>query len=239
MKLIVSLFLMIVLVTGCQSFGESIKGADDLSTNGYDIIDFDKVKIHSAFDAKITHSDDYGVATTVNENLVEYLIVEKNNDTLTIGLKPTFSFTNQHLECVIAMPNLKKIDVSGASTVECLGFESIEEDTLEVKLSGASKLTGTFKSDTMTIKSSGASKTTLSGQADTIKVKASGASTVNVLELEAQKADIDISGASHVNTYTTEQLIIDASGASKVSYKGTPAIQQDTSGASSVKNINE
>lgn len=123
-----------------------------------------------------------------------------------------------------------RIEASGSSHVEVVG----EGKAFAADISGASLLSGTYVAEMMDIELSGSSDCTVDGSVADLKVRASGASGVSSELLEAQTADLRLTGSSDVILQVATSLYVDASGASSVRYYGTPTVQMNTSGASSV-----
>lgn len=156
----------------------------------------------------------------------------------------------------IVCSSLEGIDLSGACSLEAVG--DFDARKLEVDLSGASwvvvsgqirvaenvdlDLSGStnFKAQIVgrgdvNLEASGASNVNLTGSAGVAHFDLSGASKVNVGIFVVKKAFADVSGASKLEVYATEQLDVEASGASSVIYRGRAKVNVDASGSASVK----
>lgn len=118
----------------------------------------------------------------------------------------------------------------------------VEGDTLIVAFQGSVNVTGgadrfvaVAMPELASIDVSGASSVTATGAVSSYRLDASGASRVNLRDLTADDAEIDISGASDVDLYATGTVSGSASGASNLSVYGKPAsVLVDSSGASNV-----
>ncbi len=131
------------------------------------------------------------------------------------------------------MPELRSLDLSGASEASFSGFSS--ENNFDCDLSGASIASGTMDMKDIDCIFSGASAFTLTGQGTNIKIDASGASIVNLEDTVLEAAEVDLSGASYATVNVSERLTGDLSGASKVYYYGEPnQVDVSTSGSSEV-----
>jgi hypothetical protein len=163
-----------------------------------------------------------------------------------------YSKTQQR--AVITLPDLERLEVSGASKAYVDGFRS--SHNLEIKISGASqvdifdvvsgnayleisgasKIDGTFTMKDAVFDVSGASSVALEGSAEDMSLDASGASTVNLSDLTLDNAWINLSGASQATVNASGQLNGDLSGASLLEYLGNPTIANLTrSGASTIR----
>lgn len=217
--------------------GTTVTGSGRTTTQEYDFTGFNKVVVSHAFQATVTRGDAYRVAVTVDDNLVEYLDVRVDGDTLRIQLKPVLSlgFRNTTLRAEVTLPSLAGLDLSGATRTQLSGFTNSEQ--LDVEISGASQLRGNVTvSGATTIRASGASTLELTGSSASLNANASGASTVRLQDFPTGDARVDVSGASNITVNAKGRITGEASGASSVKYTGNPAsVLVDTSGASSVR----
>src|SRR5690606_23959162 len=108
------------------------------------------------------------------------------------------------------------------------------EDEFDLYLSGASVSQLSIESNTVNTIISGASDLTLTGDGNMLNVEASGASKVNSYRFTAEKATLNVSGASTVRVSVLNELEATASGASTVSYRGNPQTEISVSGSSQV-----
>ena len=230
------LILAVVLfATGGCTMTESITSSGKSVTREFDIAGFDRIQAGSAFTVDITRGESYSVVVTIDENLVEYLDVEKQGDTLIVGMKPSlrFNLRDGEMRAVVSMPELTGLDLSGATRTTVAGFSG--EQPLDVEVSGASRLAGDISCGHVRFNVSGASNVSLRGAADVSSVEASGASKVDLTEFVTQATTVNASGASNVSVSPEDTLDMSASGASHVTYSPGAIIGRiNTSGASTV-----
>jgi hypothetical protein len=214
--------------------GEAIRGSGNLVTEDFDITGFDKVDVSHAFTVDISQGDTFSVVASIDDNLVEYLEVEKRGSTLRIGLEPRCNCISTHGTAEVTMPELTGLELSGASNVTITGFASAM--AFDVDVSGASSLRGDIEAGDARFEVSGASQVTLSGSAQEATIDASGGSNVDLADFAVADANVDSSGASTVTVNPGGTLNANASGASRVYYLGSPTLGTvETSGASSVE----
>jgi hypothetical protein len=239
LALILTAVLAVAMLSGCFPVvvgGEQVVGSGRPTTEEYDFSGFTQVEIASAFEADVTQGDGYSVSVTVDDNIVQYLDVRVDGDTLRIGLKPMlrFSFRNTTLRAEITMPDLTGLEASGATRVDVRGFKN--DKRVDVNASGASQVNGDLSAGEMSVDASGASRVELSGQTGRLDATASGASTVRLGNLASTDTRVNASGASNITVNPSGRLTGEASGASNVRYTGSPAtVQVNTSGASNVR----
>jgi len=246
--LVVALFTSGLLV-GCDGM---VTGSGNLKTESYDHTDFTRVRVSSAVEYEITRSDSYQVSITADDNIFDYIQVSRQGTTLQIGLG-TASFTNITVRAEITMPQLRSLDISGASRGSVSGFSSTEDIDITVSgasyldltemtagdanidITGASAVTGDLAAVDVSFNVNGASNLQLEGRASDIVVKADGASRVKLGGFTTYSVDISLDGASTGTINLVGKLDANLSGASKLEYIGEPTMGTiDISGASTL-----
>lgn len=195
---------------------------------------FDKVVVNDAFQVDIRRSDNFRVVIRIDEDLIQYLQVNKEGNTLRIGLKSGYSFKAAKLQAEVAMPELTGLELNNASQVAITGFKSTK--ALNVVLAGASRLTGGIEAGDSRFDVADASQVTLRGSGKDLSIDARGASQVDLGNFSVTNASIKVAGASQVTVNLTGKLDVNASGASQVYYVGSPTLGKiDATGASTIK----
>lgn len=205
-----------LLFSGCRFAGFNgggVQGSGTAKTEQRNVSGFSKIDAGGAVHLEITMQKDFAVSVEADDNLLSLIKTETSGDTLKIysesGISPKTKFNVK-----ISMPELKDLDLSGASTAVASG---VKTDSLEIKASGASKIK-------------------IDGEAKELNSEASGASGIDAEGLTVENADVEASGASSSTVSATNELKVDASGASTIYYTGEPKnLNQKSSGASSVK----
>jgi hypothetical protein len=223
--------------------GESITGSGDLVLEAYDLADFTKVDVGHAFDTTIARADEFSVAVTVDDNILENVDVRLDGDTLRIGMKGNDSYRNATMDAAVTMPALSHLKLSGASSAELGSFESNEPIKLE--LEGASRvdcsamtsesaifdLEGASRADCRDVTTGetevalqGASSLSLTGAGGDADVSAKGASRADMSGFPVANAKIKLEGASRASVNTDGVLDVDLAGSSDVRYLGEPTL---------------
>jgi len=252
-KYLIAVLMVIVLSLACLiACMGVVRGSGKLETKEYDYSGFTSVEIGYAFEVEVIQSDSFNVEITADDNLFEYIQVDKRGDTLEIRLRSGYAYFATKVAS-ITMPTLDHLSLSGASRGAVSGFsssdsmkfnvsgastldiEDMEAGDTSLEISGASRVSGTIKIDDGTFEVSGASTVELDGNADDLTAEVSGASTLALDGFIVANADVEISGASNTTINTSGNLDITLSGASKLEYIGNPTFGRvDISGASSL-----
>ena len=227
------LFLAGILLAGCGSI--PITGSGNVVTQEEAITGFDKVDISYSFEANISQGDTFRVVIHADDNLVEYLQVVKEGNTLQIGLVPNHpEIRSATLEAEVTMPELTGLDMRGASHVTITGFKSVQ--ALAANASGASHLWGDIEAGDLTFNLDGSSEVILTGSAQNVMIEAEGSSEVDLSAFSVVDANVEASGKSQVTVNVSGRLDVGASSASHVYYLGSPTLgKMDTSGSASIE----
>lgn len=239
------------LVAACAS-GRPVTRTEDFSN-------FTRLDVQNAFDLEVVQSASFGVTITASENLLDYLSVSQNGETLTIRLSPNHPFTDfilikKTLKAKVSMPAIRGLSLSGASQGKVSGFESTDNLDLSVSgassvrmnnievgngdflISGASRLSGKLTAADVKLDVSGASQVELIGSADDVTSIVSGASRLNLEEWVHKTGNVNLSGASQATVDAREKLDFVLSGASRLFFLSNPKTGTvEVTGASTVK----
>ena len=209
-----------VPVTGGGSSGVGVTGSGRLVTKQISVSDFGELEVGSAFKVDITRSDSFSVVVTADDNLMDMVDVTQSGQTLRIGLKPS-SCNNAAYRASISMPDLRRLQLAGASAGTLKGFRP---RTLDLGLLGASQLTGRLDGGQVRLAAQEASTVTLGGSADSVVLTASGASHANLGDLSASTARASLKEASTCTINVKERLDADLRSASNLYYVGNPSL---------------
>ena len=145
----VLLLLLGIVISGCDvTDSEEITGSGNLITVEESFTGFTEVKTGYAFESTITRDPDYSISVTLDDNLEKYLKVYKLGSILYVQMEDNI-YSDAQLRIDITMPNIEKVDLSGASVCYISGF-SLTHD-LDIIVSGASNLTGTLNTEDLNI----------------------------------------------------------------------------------------
>ena len=214
-----------LIVTNIFSFGRAtnglfnfsvhfggVKGSGNVTTESREISGFNAVDVGGVFQVDITAKKDFAVEIEADDNIIGLITTEVDGNVLKIGTERKISPTSLIRVHVFA-PDIENLEVPGAANVALNGIDN----------------------PALSVDSSGASKIKIAGETAKLTVDVSGATQIDAEELNAGDADVEASGASHVNVKVSGSLRTEASGASKIVYIGEPSsVERKTSGASSV-----
>jgi hypothetical protein len=194
------------------SLGSCVKGSGVAKSEVRETAEFTGVDVGGVFNVEITIGKDHSVEVEADDNLLEHIRTEVRGGILKIETSERIK-SETGIRVRVTAPNIERLEASGVAKVSVAGINnrSIDVDT------------------------SGASKVKLDGTTADLTIEVSGASKIDAAALKAENANVDASGASHVDVFVTGRLTSEASGASKVSYAGNPSsVDKNSSGAGRV-----
>jgi hypothetical protein len=216
--LIGGLFLAVIFsgvfgLTDLFPFGSDITGSGDIVTKTFDYQDFDAIDASHGFRLDVTEGDEYSIAVSVDDNVLDRLDVRKDGDTLKIGLDQG-GYTRMKLVAKITLPSLNSIEFSGGTQGEISGFTSTRDFNVDL---------------------SGGSWAIIEGSAGDLMIDASGGSHFDFSEFTVNDADVELSGGSFGSVYVGGRLDADLSGGAHLDYYGDPELGTiETSSAATI-----
>jgi len=238
---LVSILILGNLLLGCTPI-RVITDSGPVVSRDFDLADFTHVQVSNAFKIELIPSETYSVSITANENIFPHIDVSKSGNTLTIGVKDLYiNIGDSTLEARVTMPELWRLELSGASRGKAQGFKSshdfdlllsgastldmdMETGNVDFKISGASEVTGHLEASDTRVELSGASTLDIEGSAGNTVLRASGASEAALPNFTVNDADIQLSGASDAIIYINGRLDVNLSGGSSLEYGGNPTV---------------
>ena len=237
MKVLFIVLTTLTLVTSCRFLGgERVRGNGNVVNVQRNVGSFNSIEAGGAVTVRIKQDDAHLVRVETDENLLDYLDIFTDGNTLMIRTKKGFNLDpSKEIIVYAAAPQFRNLDISGAS--QLVSDNTISGSELELGASGASTIDMDVKVSRLQAGLSGASTLELKGSAERFTTEGSGASNIKCLDLSTEETTLDLSGASNAEISANKQLNVDASGASDVRYRGNANINQKSSGASSVQKI--
>ncbi len=235
-------FLLVALFTTlcCTAFSQT-NIINDANAEVRDVSSFSGIKISGGIDVYLSQGTDYALAVSAAETKYrDNIKTEIRDGVLKIWYdsdKAGWARGDKKLRAYISFKTLESLEASGACDVKI--NETLDVNTLLLKLSGACDISGVVKLNNMTMELSGASTVKISGTVQNLKLNSSGASDVKNYDLVVENCVARISGASDIKITVNNSISGSASGASSLYYKGNPEKKDvATSGASSISQRN-
>lgn len=225
------LALLPLIMQACM-FG--VRGNGKVKSKEIEVSDFQRIQISGSFTVNLKQADSYYVKLTADENLHEFIRIGSDGGTLQIDSRENIRRAKK-LTVEVHLPELEEIEASGANEIRTAGM--IKGKKLALDMSGANQLKMNLNYKSVSVEVSGAVESQFLGKIGSLDIASSGASEIDALQMEAEKADVDISGAGEAKLWVTRRLKAKISGAGEIHYRGEPRVKSDVSGAGEIKKL--
>jgi hypothetical protein len=196
--------------------------------------DFNTVEAAGNFNLVLTQDSLPKLSIETDENLMGYIDTKVKNHKLIIETKKTLR-SAKGITIFVTISQLKKMELSGAVILRSVS--KINQDVLEMDLSGASNVYMDLNCTTLNSDLSGSSTLRLIGAAIDANIGTSGACEIDNSQMVVENMNLKVSGAGSVKVHVLTKLDVKVSGAAEVEYLGSPEVHKEISGAGSVNKI--
>lgn len=220
-------------LTSCY-FGDwnnGVRGEGNVTTEVVSVDDFTGVHASSGIDVTISQGD-YYVEVVADENLHEYITVEREGRMLKIGSERNI-YRAESKVVHVTLPELTEIKISSAGDVEAKTDFECEE--LDISISSAGDLELGVTADEIDLSISSSGDCNLWGRTGRFDAQLSSAGDLNAYDLEADYVSVRVSSAGDARVYASKEIEMSASSAGNIYYKGDAHVKRSsTSSAGSI-----
>lgn len=139
----------------------------------------------------------------------------------------------KHLEVVLSVGDLDRIQVIGESNITLT--QTLKAEDFKLEVAGAVHLEGDLEMEDLEIDLAGAGNLEMSGRTDRLEINCAGAGTIKAYDLIANDVDLEIAGVCNAQLYAIDRLDVEIAGMGTIRYKGDPSLSVDKAGIGSVK----
>lgn len=252
----ITLAIAIMTMTSCMKiFPDTVLLAGYDETQKYEVPDYNAIEVHNNINVVICDTVD-SLTITSDASMVNHLNVVLIDSALVLRFRDVIASDNCVTRVLIpAKQHLKEISLSGTSTLEvqspineqaldvylsgCSMLKAnINANELTAKISGESKLNSTLNNGNTSIQLSGASEANINGKVKNLTVGISGASDIECKKsngsytLMAETVYGSLSGSSHMRVHCDGIIDCSLSGSSTIYYTGDANTQNCSTSAS-------
>jgi len=233
---VIVVLLVPIGMIGCDF---RVAGSGNLQTKDFDLGKFDTVDARDFFDIDIGPGDTCRVSVTIDDNIFNYLSINVNDGTLSLGLEECRTFRNVTLKAKITMPYIERLILSSGATSTLVGFNG--EHDLQLKLSGFSslnikemvtsrmsvsmsnsKIEGEITTDDAVLNVSDFSNIRLRGSAGNISATALDSSHMELASFPSHNAHVSLRNFSSASLSLSGRLDVQLRQNSSLFYTGSP-----------------
>lgn len=244
-KLLLAFFILIFINTSClivdvddssDEADNSIRGSGTIITQVRTLPEFHAIEMSTAGTVYITYGDTQKVLVTVDDNIMDYIIVSAQNGKLFITTQQHVRLNHFHLVVEVTMTDLTELVTSSAGSI--IGKSPFIADEVNLTLISAGDIRLDLTADQLNSKILSAGDLYLSGSAREHAAVLASAGDLHAFNLRTDTTRINLSSAGHAEVTVLRLLDATISSIGSLFYKGNPVIYQRISGPGRLINAN-
>ena len=225
-----------ILISSCNAItGIGVNGNGNIRTEKRTTGNFNAVKTSASIDVEISTGDAYSVSVEDDDNILQYIVTDVHNGTLTVDYKEGYSINNDHAKVYVTAPSLDKLVVSGSADITTQGILKNSRQ-IEMNIFGSGNIKAQVDAPVIDVSVSGSGNISLSGHTKDFSCTISGSGDVNCGGLESENTTVRVSGSGNAHVFASVHLSATISGSGDVYYRGNPPTPEThISGSGSVQ----
>lgn len=231
-------FCFILAFAACKFIGgKRITGNRQVTTQQRNITDFNAIKVAGSFDVYVSQGASYAVRVEAEDNLMEYIEVEKDGNVLEVDFKDNYSIqTHNPVKVYITAPTYTSLKVAGSGNI-ISETRITHASQLDIDIVGSGDVKLEVDAPTINTEIGGSGSAVLKGTTQNFNADIAGSGELKAYNLLSENMDIGIAGSGDAEVFASKKLDIKVAGSGNVNYKGNPAVSQSISGSGSVKKV--
>jgi len=222
-KIILIALLLPLLVNAQWNSKDRIKGNGNMVTKNISTANYDAVRVSGFFDVELVSGEEGKITLKAEENLVEYIEIKVDNNTLKIGVEKGFNIaTSRGYKVLITVPFESISEVSLAGSGDINTKNTIKANEFKSTLSGSGDLHLEVNAKEVSSEVTGSGDMTLKGTADTFKCSVVGSGDMNASALKSDIVSAKVTGSGDCQVYCNENLEARVVGSGDIHYYGDP-----------------
>jgi len=239
-----TVFLFIFIFSSCTindlgtdpEIDQKIEGSGNLVSEDIEVPSFHSISMNTAGLVNITQNTIQNIEVTVDDNILDYLIIRVQDEVLIIEIVSDVTLSNFELTIDVSMINLESLVTNSAGSIR--GLNAFEEDVVNLMVNSAGNIFMDLKVNQLNSMCNSAGNIFLSGQATDHNVMLSSAGNLNAFDLETENTTIVLNSAGNAYVFVSKTLDVTINSAGSVFFKGDPAIKRQINSIGRVYSAN-
>lgn len=216
---------------------ETIDGNGHIATETRNISSAEEIEAHSFFDVVIVNGSTPSIKIEADDNLIPYIVTNNEGGKLVIRTKDHVGLKSDNkIKVYVTTNRVEEISLSGSGNVTS-NDKLTGGDQLKLHISGSGDIKLSVNTPRVEAGISGSGSIELNGETKDSKITITGSGDYKAQELQAENADVHITGNGNVNVSASVKLIVHITGSGDVYYKGSPSLEQHITGSGSIKQL--
>jgi len=238
-----SLFCLLALaaslcLSSCRfSMDKRVEGNGNLQRRSYAITDFTEVHVAGRMEVYLTQGPEYAVRVEADENLFDYLELEKDGNELEIGTRRGYNLKPKAgVKIYVTAPALEAAELAGSGKIISLSTLS-NQNSFRIGVAGSGDVKVAVNAPEVKADVAGSGNLILNGQTRELSVDVAGSGDVKAFDLMTEVTRVDVAGSGNVEVSVSRELDVDVAGSGNVLYKGSPSIKHNKMGSGTLKKV--
>ena len=229
---------MIFFMYSCNLADRRVSGNGNLKTEQISIAGFNKIRVSGGMHVQLKQQDTFRVDVNADENLMEYIEVFKEGETLVVREMDGYNLDpSKEMIVYVSAPTFSHISVSGSGSITSENTIT-GNDPLSIDLSGSGNIDIDLNVPKINAEVSGSGTIDLGGRSEDLALSLSGSGNAHCFELITDNIDLNISGSANAEVTANKTLDARVSGSGDVQYKGNAMVTKNISGSGSIEKVN-
>jgi hypothetical protein len=230
-------FLLLITASlclaSCHFMGaRQVRGNGVSSTQQRNVSDFTQVEVAGQLDVVLAQGPS-NVRVVTDENLQEYVVVERQGNTLYVHTRSNTNLRPKAgLKVYVTAPDYRGLQVNGSGDVT--GQGRITGRDLRIEVTGSGSVALDLDMPRISTQITGSGETRLTGATRVFESEINGSGSVLAYGLLSEETKVNIHGSGDAEVFASKRLGIDIAGSGDVSYKGTASVDQSVHGSGNV-----
>ncbi|HYH14460.1 MAG TPA: head GIN domain-containing protein [Flavisolibacter sp.] len=230
-------FVIFILAFGACKFagGKRVTGNGNITTEQRNIADFNAIEVQGSINVYVSQGSNYAVRVEAEENLMEYVVVEKDGEELEVRFKRNTNIrTKRPVNVYVTAPSYTNLAVSGSGNL-ISQTKITHPSQLDIDIAGSGDANLEVDAPTINAEISGSGSAILKGTTRTFNGEIGGSGELRAYNLLSERSDIDIAGSGDAEVFASKQLDVQVAGSGNINYKGNPNINKSIAGSGTVR----
>ncbi|TXD83306.1 DUF2807 domain-containing protein [Subsaximicrobium wynnwilliamsii] len=201
----------------------AIKGNGNLKTITRTTSDYDAIHCAGSFDYILVEGTEGDIKIEGEENLLEYIITEVQNGTLSITTENNVNLntsTNKGIKITIPFKEITEVSLSGSG--DLWNTDVIDTNNLSASISGSGDVVLEIKTTSAKARISGSGDLTFTGTTEKLEANVTGSGNFHGFDIRSQDVNVSVTGSGDAAVFSTNKLIARVTGSGDIEFRGNP-----------------
>lgn len=237
----ITIFILLICLSAISCVfndRERIRGNGILTTETLNYADFNSVKSYGFFDIYLETGNDFKVEMEGDENILPYIDIYVENNTLHIRSKRNVSLNPEHdVKIYIDAPVFKLVSSSGSGDIKSTA-QVLASDEIKFQVNGSGDIEVNVDAPTVVAEINGSGDAELRGNCRYFDGSIKDSGDIKAGNLKAEDVKIFIAGSGDAEVFASIALDVTIRGSGGVKYSGDPKITQSVIGSGEIRRKN-